>query len=179
MAKTPTPPRDYTELTKKLFEMGLRPKPQTDAELADRINEYFDFCHDHEFQINWQSLVAYCSLTMQEARDIANGLNNSIIGGGAARILMHAGEVCTAIDALRVGDGTHKAPVWAMFDKKQPNPGGGYMDTPPVILATPDALAVKGADLKQLREKYGEYAPNKKTKAAEVIEVQDGNGNRT
>lgn len=177
-SKSKAPPRDYAELIKKLSEQSLKPRPTTDTELVERINEYYDFCAEHDFNINWQSLVAFCGLTMQEATDIAQGINNSIVGGAAARILVSAGEICTAVEALRAGDGTYKSFPWLIFDKKQPRPGGGYMDSPPVTIITPDALAVKSADIKQLREKYSEYAAQKRTKPAEVVEVRDENGNK-
>lgn len=174
MARPPTPPRDYTELIKKLSEQSIKPRPTTDTELINRINEYYDFCHEHEFQINYQSLVAYCGLTMQEARDIADGQNNDIVGGGASRIMRTAGEICTAIDSLRIGDGTHKNANFAMFEKKQPNPGGGYMDTPPIAIVTPDLLAAPSKDRKALLEKYKDYLPEgKRIIDVEAEEVQD------
>ena len=173
MGRPPTPPRDYTALIKKLSEQSIKPRPRTDEELIERINEYYDFCHDNEFQINWQSLVAYCGLTMDEARNIAAGQSNDIIGGAASRILLTAGEICTAIDSLRLGDGTHKNAQFAMFEKKQPNPGGGYTENPKIAIITPDALATKARDYKALQEKYKDYLPASKR----IIDVEPAEEN--
>lgn len=179
MAKPATPPRDYTALIKKLSEQSVKPRPRTDEELMARINEYYDFCHEHEFQINWQSLVAFCGLTMDEARQIAAGQNNDIVGGMAARILTAAGEICTAIDSLRLGDGTHKNAQFAMFEKKQNNPGGGYMDNPKIAIVTPDALATQAKDYKALQDRYREYLPNGSKRIIDVEPVEEpSNGNK-
>lgn len=174
MAKPATPPRDYTALIKKLSEQSIKPKPKTDEELIARINEYYDFCHDNEFQINYQSLVAYCGLTMDEARMIAAGQNNDIVGGAASRIILTAGEICTAIDSLRLGDGTHKNANYAMFEKKQNNPGGGYADNPKIAVITPDALASAAPrDIKSLQERYRDYLPSGKHTRVIDAEVTD------
>lgn len=179
MGRPPTPPRDYTTLIKKLSEQSMKPRPRTDEELIARINEYYDFCHDNEYQINWQSLVAYCGLTMQEARDIASGQSSDILGGAASRILLTAGEICTAIDSLRLGDGTHKNAQFAMFEKKQANPGGGYMDNPKIAIVTPDALATQARDLKALQDRYKDYLPSGSKRVIDVEPVEPRDEHKT
>ena len=176
MPKQGAPPKNYSDLYRKLTEQSLKPRPKTDDELIDRINEYWDFCDSHEYSANWQSLVAYCGLTLQEARDIANGQAAGIIvGGQAATILQKAGEICTAVDVLKAADGTHKSPNFLIFEKKQPNPGAGYVNDPQITLVTPDALlGLNGKhDIKQIKEKYRDYLPADKKKVIDVEAVEE------
>ena len=147
--------REYTSLMRTLVGQIDRPKPKTDEELEERINEYIDYCEESGYNISYPACIAYLGLTKQEVRDIVQtGHSKTIVGGRTADILTKLGEIITAIDFIRLGDGTHRSQAGVIFEKKQPDPGGGYMDAPKIAVVTADALNVVKPNMQMLREKY-------------------------
>lgn len=150
---------DYTDLMRTLVAQIDKPKPKTDEELEQRINEYIDYCEETGYNISYGACIAYIGLTKDEARNIVDtGRSNDIVGGRAADIIRKVGEIITAIDFMRLGDGTHRSTPGVIFEKKQPDPGGGYMDSPKIAVVTPDALNVGRPNMQALREKYKNMA---------------------
>lgn len=147
--------KEYTSLMRKLVGQIDRPKPKTDEELEARINEYIDYCEESGYNISYNACIAFIGLTKEEARDIVRkGRSDDIAGGRTAEIINKLGEIITAIDFLRLGDGTHRSTPGVIFEKKQPDPGGGYMDAPKIAVVQVDALRTEKPNMQALRERY-------------------------
>lgn len=153
--------RDYAELYRTLLNQSLKPRPQTDEELIDRINEYFDYCETSRYTPSFEALVAYCGFEMSEVMDICSG-NAPGLGSITRDIFQRASEAHLAITYIRLGDGTHKSAPGAIFESKQPFPGGGWQDAPKIVATTRDLLKPENgapfslAEMKKMYLKGGE-----------------------